>query len=190
MASDALVLQYYEEPNERKAAFGRRLKQSQWQQISTIKDYYGDVLFTTPLIAINVAHPLLKTLYEELHVGGRQFTFLCGHDSNIGSVLAALGVRPYTLPQSIETTIPIGCKLVIEKWQGKDGKDYVALNLVYQSTSQLRQVSLLSLENPPMVVPLSFESLKPNADGLFSLSDLDDLLRDCIAAYDRLVIKD
>ena len=49
--SDALVLQYYEEADPVMAAFGHTLSDEQWKQISEIKDVYGDVLFTAPLIA-------------------------------------------------------------------------------------------------------------------------------------------
>ena len=53
--SDALVLQYYEEPDTKAAAFGNDLKEGQWEDISEIKDVYVDVLFGAPLIAANVA---------------------------------------------------------------------------------------------------------------------------------------
>ena len=166
-AADALVLQYYEEPDALKAAFGDTLSWEDWERISAIKDWYGDVLFTAPVVARQVARPLLRTMLEELQNGGRKFTFLCGHDSNIGSVLAALETEEYSLPQTIEKKTPIGCKLVIEKWVDDEGKAFAALNLVYQSTEQLRNMTLLDLENPPMVFPLSLKGLNANADGLY-----------------------
>ena len=186
-ASDALVLQYYEEPDELKAAFGHQLSLSDWEKISAVKDYYGDILFTAPLVAINVAHPLLQTILEELKTEGRLFTFLCGHDSNLGSVLAALGLAEYTLPQAIESKTPIGSKLVFEKWEGADGSQYAAINLVYQRVDQLRQMPLLMLENPPMVFPVALEGLTANEDGLYKLSDLEARFEDRIAAYDELL---
>ena len=186
-ASDALVLQYYEEPDELKAAFGHQLSLSDWEKISAVKDYYGDILFTSPLVAINVAHPLLQTILEELKTEGRLFTFLCGHDSNLGSVLAALGLAEYTLPQAIESKTPIGSKLVFEKWEGADGSQYAAINLVYQRIDQLRQMPLLMLENPPMVFPVALEGLTANEDGLYKLSDLEARFEDRIAAYDELL---
>ena len=186
-ASDALVLQYYEEPDELKAAFGHQLTLSDWEKISAVKDYYGDILFTAPLVAINVAHPLLQTILEELQTVGRQFTFLCGHDSNLGSVLAALGLSEYKLPQAIESKTPIGSKLVFEKWEGADGSQYAAINLVYQRVDQLRQMPLLMLENPPMVFPVALEGLTANEDGLYKFSDLEARFEDRIAAYDELL---
>ena len=166
-AADALVLQYYEEPDALKAAFGDTLSWEDWERISAIKDWYGDVLFTAPVVARQVARPLLRTMLEELQNDGRKFTFLCGHDSNIGSVLAALETEDYSLPQTIEKKTPIGCKLVIEKWVDDEGKAFAALNLVYQSTEQLRNMTLLDLENPPMLFPLSLKGLNANADGLY-----------------------
>lgn len=186
-ASDALVLQYYEESDELKAAFGHQLSLSDWEKISAVKDYYGDILFTAPLVAINVAHPLLQTILEELKTEGRLFTFLCGHDSNLGSVLAALGLSEYKLPQAIESKTPIGSKLVFEKWEGADGSQYAAINLVYQRVDQLRQMPLLMLENPPMVFPVALEGLTANEDGLYKLSDLEARFEDRIAAYDELL---
>lgn len=166
-AADALVLQYYEEPDAMRAAFGHTMTWEDWESISAIKDWYGDVLFTAPAVACQVAHPLLRTMLEELKHDGRKFTFLCGHDSNIGSVLAALEAENYSLPKTIEKKTPIGCKLVIEKWENAEGQLFVSLNLVYQSTEQLRQMALLDLENPPMVFPIRLKGLSADADGLY-----------------------
>ena len=175
-AADALVLQYYEEPDALKAAFGDTLTWEDWESISAIKDWYGDVLFTAPVVARQVARPLLRTMLEELQCDGRKFTFLCGHDSNIGSVLASLEAEDYSLPGTIEKKTPIGCKLVIERWENQQGQSFVALNLVYQSTEQLRNMTLLDLNNPPMVYPIRLKGLNANADGLFPFEALIDRL--------------
>ena len=171
-AADALILQYYEEPDAVKAAFGDTLCWEDWESISAIKDWYGDVLFTAPVVARQVARPLLRTMLEELQAEGRKFTFLCGHDSNIASVLAALEAEDYRLPNTIEKKTPIGCKLVIEKWENTEGQFFATLNLVYQSTVQLRSMSLLDLENPPMKYPIRLKGINANADGLYSFEDV------------------
>ncbi|WP_028129440.1 histidine-type phosphatase [Selenomonas sp. AE3005] len=185
-ASDALILQYYEEKDPVKAGFGHKLTQTEWETLASVKDIYGDVLFTAPSVAVNVAHPLLKVMNEELSQPGRKFTFLCGHDSNIASVLAALENEPYSLPQSIEKKTPIGSKLVVEKWAGKDGQQYASLNIVYQSTKQLRDREMLDLENPPVVYPIKLKGLKANKDGLYKLEDLQARFAKAIKAYDEL----
>lgn len=185
-ASDALVLQYYEEQDDAKASFGHELTLGDWEMISAVKEWYGDVLFTAPLVAVNVAHPLLQEILEELKTEGRKFSFLCGHDSNIGSVLAAIGVTDYSLPDGIEKKTPIGSKLVVEKWLGTDGREYAAVNLCYQSLDQLRHLQMLSLDNPPTVFRVVIDALTPNEDGLYLLDDLKALLGERIAQYDDL----
>ena len=182
-AADALVLQYYEESDAVKAAFGHTLTWEDWERISAIKDWYGDVLFTAPVVARQVARPLLKTMLEELQNDGRKFTFLCGHDSNIGSVLASLEAEEYSLPYTIEKKTPIGCKLVMERWEDNEGQAFVALNLVYQRTEQLRHMSLLDLENPPMVFPVYLKGLNANADGLYPLDALVQQLLSATISY-------
>ena len=114
--ADALVLQYFEEPDSTQAAFGHDLSEVDWEMVSEVKDVYGDVLFTAPSVAVNVAHPLLEEMEKELSTEGRQFTFLCGHDSNLASVLSALEVEEYSLHGTIEKKTPIGGKLVISSF--------------------------------------------------------------------------
>lgn len=185
-ASDAFILQYYEQPDTLAAAFGHNITRADWTKIAKIKDVYGDVLFTAPIVAVNVAHPLLQYMFDELSSPVRKFTFLCGHDSNIASVAAALQVEPYEAPMSIEKKTPIGSKLVIEKLVGKDGKEYADINLVYQTTDQLRNIDLLSLDTPPMVFKLKLKGLTPNADGLYSMDDVKARFTQAIQAYDGI----
>ena len=185
-ASDALILQYYEDTDPVQAAFGQKLTNADWEKIAKVKDVYGDVLFTAPIVAVNVAHPLLVYMKDELNAKNRKFTFLCGHDSNIASVNAALEVEEYSLPQSIEKKTPIGSKLVFEKWIDKAGKEFVAVNIVYQTTEQLRNVSLLNLENPPVVFSLKLKGLQANADGLYTIESVNDRFDKAIRAYEAI----
>lgn len=184
--SDALILQYYEEPDAKKAAFGHNITLTDWTKIAKIKDVYGDVLFAAPTVAVNVAHPLLVYMYDELSDKDRKLSFLCGHDSNITSVTAALEVEPYDLPNSIEKKTPIGCKLVFEKFEGKDGQMYCDINLTYQSTDQLRNIAMLGLNNPPQIFPIALKGLQKNADGLYLLNDVKARFMKAIRAYDKI----
>ncbi len=184
--SDALVLQYYEEADAARAAFGHTMSDEDWKTVSEIKDVYGDVLFTAPLIAPNVAHPLLREIAAEMRNEGRVFTFLCGHDSNLGSVLASLGVTEYDLPETVEKT-PIGCKLVFSRWLSEDGAPFWSVDLVYQSTAQLRSLSLLDLAHPPVVFPVELPEVSRTDDGLYADDALTARLDEAIAAYDTIV---
>ena len=184
--ADALILQYYEESDEEKAAFGHTLTEKDWQLLHSIVDTYSEMLFTMPLVSVQAAHPLLQELRFEMQAEGRKFTYLCGHDSNIASVLAAMGVRPYLLPDAVEQHTPIGCKLVFERWLNENGEAFYRVNMVYQSTKQLRGLTPLSLEEPPAVFPMQFEGAETNADGMMAEADLLKLLDSAIEAYDEL----
>lgn len=185
-ASDALILQYYEQPDTLKATFGHSISREDVAKLAKIKGTYQDILFSAPIVAVNVSQPLIKYMFDELRAPKRKFTFLVGHDSNIGAVLAALGAEPYELPATIERHTPIGSKLVVEKFLGADGQEYADVNLVYQTVDQLRNMDLLNLDNPPMVYPISLSGLVRNADGLYKLADVEKRFEDTLAAYDKL----
>ena len=186
--SDALILQYYEEADAKAAAFGNDLTIEQWQSLSNIKDSYNDVLFTAPLVSINVAHPLLKEINKELKNDKRLFSFLCGHDSNIGSVLAALDVKKYALPDSIERNTPIGSKLLFEKWE-KNNEEYIRVRIVYDSSDKLRNISIHDLNNEPLSYTFEFNNLESDEYGMYRFSDFEKHLVSKISAYDELVRK-
>ena len=181
--ADALVLQCYE--NESMAAFGHELSTEQWRDICKVKEVYDALLFTTHAAAINIAYPLVSRIREELNRNDRKFMFLCGHDSNLASIGAALRFNYPETENALEVHTPIGSKLVFEKWS--DGNEtYVAINLVYASVSQLQNRTLLSFDVPPMVRPVSIEGLTPNADGLYRLSDLDARIAEAMSEYDAI----
>ncbi len=136
-----------------------------------------------------MANPLIQYMYDELLSPDRKFTFLVGHDSNLSSVATALGVEEYELPDAIEKKTPIGSKIVIEKFEGADGQEYADINIVYQTVDQLRNMELLSLDNPPMIYPLSLKGLEKNADGLYKLADLENRFEEALAAYDAIPAK-
>lgn len=113
-ASDAFILQYYEQPDSVKAAFGHKLTRKDWEKIAHVKDTYQDVLFSTPIVATNVAYPLIQYMYDELRSPDRKFTFLVGHDSNLSAVASALGVEEYELPNAIEKKLPSAPRLSLK----------------------------------------------------------------------------
>ena len=181
--ADALVLQCYE--SESMAPFGHALTMEQWRDICAVKEVYDGLLFTTHSAAVNLAYPLVSRIREELGRGDRKFVFLCGHDSNLASIGAALRMVYPETEQALELHTPIGSKLVFEKWT--DGtEDYVAVNLVYQSVSQLQGRTLLSTDEPPMVLPVTVEGLTTNTDGLYRLADLDTHIANAMAEYEAI----
>ena len=171
--ADALVLQYYEEPDEQKAFFGHELTEEDRVAIGSILCTYEKILFSAPSLAPNLAHSILEEIYAEMNTEGRKFSFLCGHDSTITSFLAALGVKDYApLPAAIEPSTPIGVKVVLERWEDTAGESFYKVSLVYQSVDQLRSIQPLSLEIPPMKVPISFEGIEEKENGMIAEDDL------------------
>ena len=181
--ADAMVLQCYETENF--TAFNTPLTMEQWRAICAVKEVYDALLFTTHSAAVNLAYPLVSRIREELNRTDRKFMFLCGHDSNLASIGAALGFNFPETQNALELHTPIGSKLVFEKWS--DGtEDYVAINLVYQAVQQLQGRTLLSLEVPPMVMPVTVEGLTANSDGLYRLADLDARMGTAMAEYEAI----
>ena len=181
--ADALVLQCYESENF--APFGYELTMEQWRDICAVKEVYDGLLFTTHSAAVNLAYPLVSRIREELNRSDRKFMFLCGHDSNLASIGAALGLQLPETENALELHTPIGSKLVFEKWSaGTD--EYVAINMVYQSVQQLQHRTLLSTDVPPMVLPVTVEGMTANADGLYRLADLDAHIAKAMAEYEAI----
>ena len=109
--------------------------------------------------------------------------------ASVASVLAAMGVEDYLLPNAIEQHTPIGVKLVFERWVDGDGAAWYEVSLVYQSTEQLRNITSLSLEEPPMKYALHFAGAEENADGMIAEAELLSLLDGAIAEYDALLAR-
>lgn len=184
--ADALVLQYYEEEDPKEAAFGHDLTMEDWQTLDSIKELYSKILFTSDSVAVNVAQPLLVEIKNELQEENRRFTFLCGHDSNVASVLAAMGVEEYSLPGTVERDTPIGVKLVFEVYEGPDQQDYCRIRLVYQTTQQIRELEPLDLDTPPASFAPDFRGMEKNADGLYLLEDVYARIQEGLDRYDAL----
>ena len=90
------------------------------------------------------------------------------------------------MPYTLETKVPIGSKVVFEKWVDSEGKEYMAIELVYQSTEQLRSNAMLGLDNPPVMYPLSFKGIEKNADGLYNFADIDARFEKALDEYNNI----
>lgn len=175
-AVDALILQYYEEPDLAKVAFGKDLTHEQWQMLSKIIHTKDHIRFCAPFISNRVSQHLRTLFADALQTPDRKFTFICGHDTNILNILQSLRTKSYETTEAIELGTPIGSKIVFEKWEDEEGNAFIGVNHVYQTVDQLRGNTLLNLTTPPKIIPLQFEDLTPNEDGLISLSQMLDRL--------------
>ncbi len=181
--ADAMVLQCYE--SESMAAFGHELSVEEWRAICEVKAVYDGLLFTTHAAAVNLAYPLVSRIREELNRSDRKFMFLCGHDSNLASIGAALHLKYPETENALEIHTPIGSKLVFEKWN--DGSDdYVAINLVFAKYTQMHNRTLFSGGESPMVLTVTVDGLTPNTDGLYLLADINDRMTEAMAEYEAI----
>ena len=184
--ADALLMQYYEEPDAVKAAFGHELTDDDWAAIGGLVSTALEMRHGAPLVAVNIDHLLLQELEKELKNEKRKFSFFCAHDLTVLGTLSALGSELVALPGSIETKAPIGAKLMFERRRDRDGQAWYRVSMVYRSTDQIRSGEILTLDNPPMKYDLTFEGVKTNEDGLISETDFFALLDHAIDAFGEL----
>jgi glucose-1-phosphatase len=166
---DAFTLQYYQGFPEEQIAWGQITTPDQWRALSAIKNGYQDALFTSPLVAREVAAPLLayirKSMIDPDKASTAKVTLMVGHDSNVASLLSALDFKPYDLPEQNEKT-PIGGMIVFERWHdAKNNTDLMKVEYVYQSATQLRDAQPLSMKNPPKRVVLQMNACPADANG-------------------------
>ncbi|QGM04656.1 bifunctional glucose-1-phosphatase/inositol phosphatase [Stenotrophomonas maltophilia] len=152
---DALLMEHYQGSGIPREGWGRLTTEAQWQALAQIRNRYQDILFGTPEVARDVAGPLLARVDALLEdPASPKVSLLVGHDSNIGSALAALGISDYSLPGQYEKT-PIGGLLQFERWRDRhSGVERIRLAYVYPTTAQLRDALSLTNAQPPGRVAL------------------------------------
>lgn len=181
---DAFTLQYYEGFPLDQVAWGQIKTPEQWKELSAIKNGYQDALFTSPDVSREVAAPLVDYIRSQLvdqdKANAPKVTLMVGHDSNIASLLSALQVKPYDLPDTYEKT-PIGGQVVFERWHdAKNDKDLLKVDYVYQSADQLRNADVLSLKNPPKRVTLQLAGCETDANGYCSWDQFSQVLNSAL----------
>ncbi len=185
--ADALILQYYECPDAVEAAFGHELTGEDWATLGKFMTTCLEIKHGAPMVAVNIANPLIREIKEELENADRKFSFFCAHDCTVLGMLSALGVEDYVLPESIETKAPIGVKVLFERWRDGEGQAWYRVELVYRSTEQIRSGEMLTLDNPPLRYDLRFEGIEMNADGLIAEADLLALFDSTLNTFDAMV---
>lgn len=165
--SDAFILQYYEGTPIQNVGWGKIQSLDELEQLISVKEYYNSVIFGAPAIANYVAKNLL-TYIDNTFTNSEnkpKVTVLVGHDSNVASLLAALKITPYQLPNQFETT-PIGGKLFFERWKNpKTGQEFIKIEYVYQTTEQIVNATMLNRQNPPQKVTLKMTDCPTDNQG-------------------------
>ncbi|OOF47651.1 hypothetical protein BKK52_08485 [Rodentibacter trehalosifermentans] len=175
---DNLLIELYANPTSSKML--SQLTPEKWEIINQIKNEYFTVLRGEKFIASHLAQPLATFMQQELNNSQRTMSLLVGHDTNIITLLGALGVKSYRLPNQYEST-PIGGKVFFEIWRDKkNNTKWVNTQYVYQSIEQIQQDQALTLATPPQSVQLHFEQCKENELGFCAYSDIETKLTEII----------
>ncbi|CAH2056133.1 unnamed protein product, partial [Iphiclides podalirius] len=162
---DSFIMSYYEGMPDKDVAWGKIHNNEQWTLLSKIIRENQNVRFNSSVLARDVAKPLLKYIRGVFNGPLRPLTVLFGHDSNLNSIMAALGFKHYILPNQYEATPP-GGKIVFQKWSDEDNsRELLKIDYVYQTTDQIRNASKLSISNPPQWVQLELRNCTVDKNG-------------------------
>ncbi|MGR6424751.1 histidine-type phosphatase [Aeromonas veronii] len=169
--SDAIILQLYEGFPMNQVGWGKIKNGTDWKSLVEIKDWYTDVLFSAPTVAKHISKPLVRYINGIMdNKNSAKFNLLVGHDSNIASLLAALDIKEYNLPEQYEKT-PIGGKVVFQRWvDNETKKELMKVEYFYQTTEQIRGMSVLNRGNPPKRVVLEMKGCPVNRNGFCDFS--------------------
>ncbi len=179
---DAFNMQYYEGLPKKNIAWGKLKSKKQWKILSDVTEGVMQMLFTSGNLAQELAAPLVNYIDEHFNAApitadNPLVTLMIGHDSNVATLLKALNVEDYVLPDQFEHT-PIGGQLVFQRWENTHtGEKLLKIEYVYQTRKQIREVQALNLKNPPQRVPLYLNGLKRNADGYMYWDDFKQRLQ-------------
>lgn len=172
---DSFLMSYYEGMPIEDVAWGKIKSDKKWKLLTKITKENQHIRFSLTNLAKEVAMPLIDYVKPIFEKGVPKFTLLHGHDSNLNSVLSAIGFKLYNLPDQYENT-PVGGKLVFEKWS-HENEDLLKVSFIYQKTSQLRQDIKLSDKNPPGWVELEISGCSKNENGFCLWKDFMEILR-------------
>lgn len=177
---DAFLMSYYNGAPLEEIAWGEEITEEKWKLFTEVTNRLQYVRFSSPIIASDVAQPLLKYISNVFLEKKPKFTLLVGHDSTLSALIAALGFEAYELPEQNELT-PIGGKVVFQKWYDEIlHTNYLKIDYVYRSTEQLRNGTELSLENPPKIKLLKLSNCMDDSNGYCKWNDFLEIIKSVI----------
>lgn len=178
---DAFILQNYEGFQDKDVAWGKIRDDDEWKQLARLRNTCIEAAYLQPEVARNIITPLVSRIGELLPLkrtdNNKKINVIVGHDTTIGSLLTALNVNDYELPGQFEHT-PIGGKVVFQRWTDKKtGKDFLKTEYIYQTTAQIRDLTPLSMQVPPMHVTLSFKDCPVDDNGFCPMEDFHNIVK-------------
>lgn len=199
--SEVFLLEYAQGMPPADVAWGAIRNREDWARLLAAHNAQFDLMAKTPYIASRKGTPLMADILGALtqtatgtpafatHAPANSRVYvLAAHDTNLANLAGMLGLD-WTLPDQPDDTPPGGA-LVFSLWQDKlTHADFVTVELVYQSLSQLREMKPLTLADPPSRRPLAIpgcaETAQGNACRLDRFVDIarQSLAPDCIAVH-------
>ena len=163
--TEDLLLEYTEGMDAAKVGWGR-VDIRKLRELLQLHTAHEDIADRTGYIARALSSNLLIHILQSMRqavsarpmagaVGkqGDRLLILVGHDTNIASIAGALNLN--WLIDGRRDDTPPGGALVFELWK-TSGKEEYSVRTYYmaQSLEQMRNATVLSLENPPEIVPV------------------------------------
>ena len=196
-AAENFQLEYAEGLDAGRVAWGR-LTADQLQQTFRLNNEAFDLMERTPYLARREGSALLLRVAAAV-TGGRSagfgipdnavrdatFVAYVGHDTNIAQLAGMLDLT-WTQSGYQRNQTPPGGALVFEVRLGADKKQRVYASYVAQSLEQMRRLTPLTLEAPPLKTPLRIRGCSANSPGFPCLIDefatlvRNALDRDCV----------
>jgi 4-phytase/acid phosphatase len=196
-AAEIFLLEYAEGMEAEQVAWGR-LNLAQMLQTFRLHTEAFDLMERTPYLARRQGSALLMRAAAAVtsgHSSGlgatdnavrdAKFVAYIGHDTNIDNLAAIMDVTWTQAGYQRNQTPPAGA-LVFELRQGPDRKQRVYTSYVAQSLEQMRKVTPLTLDAPPLKTPLRLRGCSANTPGFpclideFAVAIRNAIDRDCV----------
>ena len=196
-ATETMLLEYAEGMDANQVAWGR-INPTQMLQTFRLHTEAFDLMERTPYIARRQGSALLMRAAAAVtggHSSGlgavdpavrdAKFIAYIGHDTNIANLAGIMDVTWTQAGYQRNQTPPAGA-LVFEVRLGSDKKQRVYTSYVAQSLDQMRKMSPLTIEAPPLKTPLRLRGCSATTPGFPCLIDefavviRNALDRDCV----------
>ncbi|XP_022818670.1 uncharacterized protein LOC111351134 [Spodoptera litura] len=147
---DFFVMSYYDGVPVKDIAWGYMRNKEKWKVVTELVCQDHDIRYSTA--AEDIGAPLMNYLREIFnnYDDMPKLTLIVGHDYNLNTITTNMGFEPVDLPKQFEKH-PIGGKLVFQRWTD-DKNDFLRVEYVYPSWSQVRSGNKFSFNNPPQRV--------------------------------------
>lgn len=163
--SEDLLLEYTDGMPMSDVGWGH-VDEGELTRLLALHSVYFDLIHQTPALAKAEASNMLEHITRTLEQGvtgnavdgaqgkpGDKLVIFVGHDTNIGGVGALLGLKWHLDGRDEDT--PPDTQLSFELWQSAAGTYSVRTKIAMQTLHQLRELSPLTVADPPAVQTLT-----------------------------------